>query len=265
MQQHDKFDPKRYLPYRSTAQIAAEAPETLAVVPVASIEQHGPHLPVGTDLLIGQIFLWEALALVPADERVTALAPIAYGRSNEHDDYPGTVSITGIHLYDTLMDIGDSLQRSGFRRMLMWNSHGGNRPVVEMAGRDIRARTGMKVFVVNAGLAFGSYPLSDEEKQTGLHGGDVETSILLATYPDLVDLTVAPSEAPRFEFPPEGELGFQLEASRGPAVMSWITSDLTDSGVLGDPTTAKAEHGRKAIDRGAGVLASLFVKAANHP
>lgn len=257
-----KFDPSRYLPYLPTTRIAETAPESLAILPVGSIEQHGPHLPVGTDLLFGQVFLWEALALVPAEYRMLALPSIAYGRSNEHDSYPGTLSITGIHLYETLIDVGDSLQRAGFRKMLLWNSHGGNRPVVEMAGRDIRARTGLKTFVVNAGLSGGAYPLAASEEDAGLHAGDVETSIMLAAFPDLVDLSVAPSEQPKFTFPPKGEIGFQLESSRGPAVMSWLTEDLTESGILGDPSTATAENGRKAIDRGAAVLARLFMQAA---
>lgn len=256
------FDPARYLPYLSSVKIAELADRALPVLPVASVEQHGPHLPVGTDLLIGQIFLWEALARVPQEHDVLALAPIAYGRSNEHDAHAGTLGVTGIHLYETLIDVGDSLSRSGFHRMLLWNSHGGNRPVVEMAGRDIRERTGLRVFVVNAGLSFGSYPLSEAEQEGGLHAGDIETSILLATHPELVDLERGVAESPRFAFPPPGEIGFQLEASRGPAVMSWLMSDLSRSGVLGNPSTASAENGRRSIDRGAAVLASLLVQAA---
>jgi creatinine amidohydrolase/Fe(II)-dependent formamide hydrolase-like protein len=259
------FDPRRYLPFLSTVEVSERAPESLAVLPVGSIEQHGPHLPVGTDLLIGQIFLWGAISRLPADRPVLALAPIAYGRSNEHDDFAGTISLHSIHLYDTLIDIGDSLARSGFRRLALWNSHGGNRPVVEMAGRDIRARTGLKVFVINAGLAFGSYPLSPEEQEYGLHAGDVETSILLATFPDLVHLDRLTAEMPAFRLPEPGQIGFQLEASRGPAVMSWITTDLSRSGVLGDPRTASAENGRKAIERGSDVLATLFAQALDMP
>ncbi len=255
------FDPERYLPYLTTDQVAAVAADSLVVVPVASIEQHGPHLPVGTDLLIGQVFLWAALRRIPKDKSVLALPPVAYGRSNEHDDFPGTVGVHGVHLYQVLIDIGDSLSRSGFRRMLMWNSHGGNRPVVEMAGRDIRHRTGMKVFVVNAGLTFGTYPLSDTEAAYGLHGGDVETSIMLAAYPDLVHMDKAVAEIPDFPLPAAGEVGFQLELSRGPAAMSWVTKDLSDSGVLGDPRGATAEHGRKTIERGGEVLAALFEQA----
>jgi creatinine amidohydrolase len=251
----------RFLPYRTWNEVAALPEQSLIVLPVASTEQHGPHLPVFTDVLLGQILLGEALRLLPREAPVYALAPVVYGRANEHAEFAGTVVLGSELLYRTLMDISRSVHRWGEHRLAYWNSHGGNRPVVEMVARDARAETGLRTFMVGLGaLHIGADEITPKERDLGLHANDLETSILLAACPSLVHMERVVAEYPDSKNQDGQKFGF--EVSSGLPVFAWLTHDLSDSGVIGDPTVASAEKGARWIAAGGRTLAGLLMAAA---
>jgi creatinine amidohydrolase len=253
---------ERFLPYRTWNDVAALPSQSLIVLPVASTEQHGPHLPLFTDVLLGQILLGAALRLMPPEAPIYALAPVVYGRANEHAAFAGTVVLGSELLYRTLMDISRSVRRWGEHRLAYWNSHGGNRPVVEMVARDARAETGLRTFMVGLGaLHIGADELAPKERELGLHANDMETSMLLAACPSLVHMDRVVAEYPDSKNQDGSKFGF--EVSSGLPVFAWLTEDLSESGVIGDPTVASAEKGARWIAAGAQKLAGLLMAAAD--
>ena len=118
-------------------------PSYIAVLPVAAIEQHGPHLPVGVDTLINQGYLERAIALTPDDMPVLFLPVQAIGKSNEHIDFPGTLTFSHETVIRAWTEIGDSVARAGCRKLIFINSHGGNVPVIDIVARELRVRRRM--------------------------------------------------------------------------------------------------------------------------
>src|SRR5450432_360601 len=130
--------------------------QTLLVLPTAAIEQHGHHLPLATDTLINNLLLGRALQKLPAELPVYALPPVHYGKSNEHIGFPGTMSVSASTFMAVLRDIGSSVAASGFKRLVLFNTHGGNSSLIDVMARDLRAEFGLRVFCLHgsAGAEF---------------------------------------------------------------------------------------------------------------
>ena len=155
--------------------------------PVAAIEQHGPHLPVEVDTAINRGILARAMELLPTDLPVTVLPAMPIGKSNEHISYPGTLTLSAETLIRLWTEIGESVARAGVRKLVLFNSHGGQPQIADIVARDLRVRRDM--FVVTAstyalGRPAGLFPAA--ELKHGIHGGSVETSIMMHLHPDLV-------------------------------------------------------------------------------
>ena len=164
----------------------------IALLPVGATEQHGPHLPVCVDAAINAGVLKRAMELLPAEIPLTKLPPLPFGKSVEHDDFAGTISLGTNTLMAAWTDIGESVRRAGVKKLVLFNSHGGQPQVAEIVARDLRKRLGMLVVTVDwfsFGLPEGMF--DDDELRHGLHGGDVETSVMLHLHPDLVDMSKA--------------------------------------------------------------------------
>ncbi|HMO64884.1 MAG TPA: creatininase family protein, partial [Verrucomicrobiota bacterium] len=155
--------PERFLPYLTWKQVEALPKErTLLVLPTAAIEQHGHHLPLATDTLINNFLLGHALRRLPADLPVYALAPVCYGKSNEHLGFPGTLAVSRDTFMATLRDLGASVQAAGFRRLVFFNSHGGNHSLIDVMARDLRAAGIDEVLTV-----LQEFPLNGESFERG--------------------------------------------------------------------------------------------------
>src|ERR1700694_1768646 len=160
---------------------------TLLVLPTAAIEQHGHHLPLATDTLINNLLLGKALDRVPAELPIYALPPVCYGKSNEHIGFPGTLSVSAQTFCAILRDVGASVAASGFKKVVLYNTHGGNTSLVDVMARDLRAEFGLRMFALHGSGGVPFEGLNPQERAYGFHAGEVETAFLLASVPQLVD------------------------------------------------------------------------------
>jgi creatinine amidohydrolase len=228
----------RFLPYFTWKEVEALPKDvTLLILPTAAIEQHGHHLPLATDTLLNNYVLGKALELIPADIHIYALAPVCYGKSNEHVGFPGTLSVSSATFLAVLRDIAKSIRVGGFRRIVLSNSHGGNSSLVDVAGRDLREEFDLQMFCLYGG-GVKLTNLGAQEAAYGYHAGEVETALLLAATPDLVKKDHYTSSYIR-------QLGDnrKLVPEHGSATFSWLTRDVSPTGVMGDPALASAENG----------------------
>ncbi len=229
--------PERFLPYLTWKQVdALPRDRTLLVLPTAAIEQHGHHLPLATDTLLNNLLLGHALQKMPKDLPVYALAPVCYGKSNEHVGYPGTLSLTRETFIGVLHDLAASLHAAGFKKLVFFNSHGGNHSLLDVMARDLREEFGMRTFCL-----FGGGPaagLGAQEAAYGFHAGEVETSLLLAATPELVH----PDQYTVNYIAKVGDPGV-LKPEFASATFAWLTRDIAPSGVMGDPNPSTAEKG----------------------
>lgn len=239
----------RYLPALRRDEWArlTDVSKAWVIVPTASIEQHGPHLPVGVDSLLGHAWVANTIGRFPAGAQVYVAPPITYGKSNEHIGFPGTLSISAKLLRRVLLAIASQLKAAGFRQIAILNSHGGNTAVLVYTLREIQTSLGMR-----AGLLGQPYKpeLSAQEAELGFHAGEWETSLMLAIADDLVHMEKAVSEYPA----KLDEMG-SLKLDNGPAYRSWITADISESGVMGDAKSASQEKGLRWLEAGSSALA----------
>lgn len=210
--------------------------ETIAILPTAAIEQHGPHLPVGTDTLIAEGMLGRFREACPDDLSPLILPVQAVGKSNEHLHAPGTLTLTAENALRVWVDIGLSVARAGLRKLVIVNSHGGNLDLISILARELRVQAGMlavKSQWSSFGHPEGMYP--SKELAYGIHGGDVETSLMLAFRPETVDMAAAQNFASTAET--------SAVAPIGPISYGWIASDLNPAGTVGDASAATVEKG----------------------
>ena len=231
-------------------------PRSILVQPLGAIEQHGPHLPLNTDLLIAERVATAAVERVGADVDAWLLPPLAYTKSNEHAWSAGTVWLSASTMLAVLDDLGRCVAMTPARRLVFLNGHGGNSALVNVANRELRLRYGLLTFLAHPGMPpdqGGSSP--PDELGMGVHGGTDETSIMLHLAPELVDMSAATRNVPE-----------HLASNRyvrfgGPVSFGWLSDDFGDDGVIGDPAPATAARGAElfgaAVDAFCGALAEI--------
>lgn len=243
---HSFIPPQRFFPYLTWTEIhqMSDRENVVILQPVGAIEQHGPHLPLIVDAAISMAVLGKALEQVEPDIPVYVLPPLYYGKSNEHWHFPGTITLSAQTLIATLMEVGQSIYRAGFRKFALVNGHGGQPQIMEMVARDLHQQhesfAVFPLFVWNVPNVAAEL-LTGEELELGIHAGDAETSLLLSILPEQVRMSAAVKEYPH------GLPKDSLLSMEGKLPFAWTTLDLSRSGVLGDPTSATQQKGDRIL------------------
>ncbi|MFL6840025.1 MAG: creatininase family protein [Bradyrhizobium sp.] len=233
----------------------------IAVLPLAATEQHGPHLPLETDVLIADAYLARVRELLPENVPAIFLPVEPVGISTEHIDYPGTQTLPAATALRKWTGIGEDVAQRGVKKLVIITSHGGNSAAMMLVAQDLRAH--QKLFVVTTSwsrLSGADKLFPADEVRHGIHGGAVETSIMLARYPDQVRKDAIA------DFPASSiamETQYRWLSTQRPAPFAWQAQDLHPSGAVGNATLAVAEKGEQLIDQGARAFCELLAEVDN--
>ena len=218
----------------------------IAVLPVGATEQHGPHLPMSTDTAIIDGMVRATIRHLPAELPVLFLPTVAYGKSNEHSRYPGTLTVSATTLIALWKEIGVCVAKAGVRKLVLYNSHGGQMSIMDIVARDLREEHDMMVVAANwYTLGLPENLFTSHEVKHGIHAGDLESSVMLHLTPDYVrkdqfrnfsSLTEQLAADSKFlSITPTGKLGWQIH-------------DINPAGAAGDATRATADKGAAVLD-----------------
>jgi creatinine amidohydrolase len=244
----------RYLPAMTPRRIRDLPDKEWAPVILATgaIEQHGPHLPLAVDALMGQVWLSLALSRLPSGASCYVAPPITIGKSNEHTGFPGTLMISRDTLRSQVLAVARQVHAWGFRSLAVINTHGGNVPVLVPTLREIRALHGLRAAILPSKPV---HDISAQEATFGIHAGEVETSWIMAAAGRLADPSRAVCEYPaRIDDPGE------VRPVAAPALVAWASRDVSKSGVMGDAPAATAEKGERWLDMGATAYAEAIAE-----
>ena len=242
---HGFIPSERYFPYLTWKEIAQmpDKENVVIIQPVGAIEQHGLHLPVAVDSAISVGVLGKALSQLRSDLPAYALPPLYYGKSNEHSGFPGTITLSAGTLLAVIKEVATSIYASGFRKLVLMNSHGGQPQIMEIAARDLHQEhpdfAVFPLFTWRVPHIAGDL-LTAQEQEYGIHAGDAETSIMLALLPEQVKMERAVKEYP--QVPKDSLLDME-----GKLPFAWLTKELSQSGVMGDATVATQEKGDRIL------------------
>ena len=256
--------PSRYWAHLTSADFRARDTGALvAVLPLAATEQHGPHLPLDVDTVIADGLVSATIDQLAPSCPVLFLPTQTIGKSDEHAAFAGTLSLDATTLAANWLAIGRAVAAAGLRRLVLFNTHGGNVSTMDIVGRTLRVEQAMAVFSVNwfdLGLPAG---IADaNELRFGVHGGLVETALMLALAPDRVRMALAENfHSTRRDHARQFAILGDGRSSR----FSWATQDLNPKGAAGNAGAATAEAGRAIIDHVASRFAALLAEVAAFP
>lgn len=238
-----------------TASEITLSPE-IAILPLGATEQHGPHLPLETDTIIAEGIARRLRAALPYPRKVQLEPVEEVGYSPEHLDFAGSKSLSYDEAIERWIGIGRRAAEGGVRKFVMLNAHGGNSPLMTVVATELRVRYGM-LAVATSWTRFGYPPdlVREDERAIGIHGGFIETSVMLALRPDLVDMDKArdfPSAQSRFA------RDFTHLRAYGPHAFGWKMGDLSREGVVGNAAAASAEAGERMLEHAVKGLAELI-------
>ena len=234
--------------HQPQAQMVAQQSGSTLIWPFGAIEQHGPQLPLITDALFADQILNAVLDRLPKELPIWRLPTQTIGFSPEHGDFPGTLSLPAELLIQMVGSVGSQLASMGFRRLILFNAHGGQIALLQVAARQLRSHAPSMAVLpcfLWSGVEGLSSLVSDEELNHGLHAGQAETSLMLHLAPDLVGAARhrdGMPDAMAVSPPP----GWSLE---GAAPTAWLTSDLSETGVIGDSRASSDALGKALADR----------------
>ena len=242
----------------SLAAVEALRGDSIVVLPTGAIEHHGPHLPLSTDFLVAEGSAKAAVELAAEHGTNVWLLPgLAYTKSDEHHWAPGTVWLSWDTLMNTLVEIGRSIAETPCRKLVFYNGHGGNVALLQVACRELRRRFGLETYLIGGQMpANGGAESGETESGLGIHGGHVETSVVLHLRPELVDMSLAVRSVP------EHLLDYEYVGFGKPVSFGWVSNDFSPGGVIGDPTTATAEFGKAHFENHVAQAAAALAEIA---
>lgn len=220
--------------------------ELIAVLPIAAIEQHGPHLAMSVDTDLLQAIIDATIPKLPQSLPALFLPLQAIGKSNEHTRYPGTLTFSATTLMALWSEIAACVVAAGVKKLVLFNSHGGQMNLMDVVTRDLRVKHGIMVVASNwytLGVPPGLF--TDTELKHGIHAGDMETSMMLACQPDKVDMNKARHFVSLTE---QLERDYQYLSITPRGKLGWQTQDLNPAGACGDASIATAAKGGQVID-----------------
>ena len=233
---------------------------SLALIVVGQTEEHGPHLPLDTDSLIGETVAKRAAEKLRDEGTPTVLLPTVWTGYTTVDLYawPGTISIKPIHLVNILTDICESLVRIGFKKIALINCHGGNAFAMEVASREIRDRTSVAMCTIAPPQFIGAEQVLSTRD---IHGGEGETSSYLAIAPEYVDMEKAPKEPLKYK----GKKAMSAAAATKAYWWSSWSLEKRKSGIMGDATPATREKGERLLKLGVDAVVEMLKDYYNSP
>jgi creatinine amidohydrolase len=243
---------------------------TIAVLPVAATEQHGPHLPLSVDTVLADGIVAASLPHLSPELSVLFLPTQAVGLSPEHARFPGTLTLRAETVLRLWIDIGESVAAAGVRKLLLFNSHGGQVSVLDLVARDLRARLNLLVY----SCSWFNLPLHDaqgqdlnalfsaEEHRFGIHGGEIETSMMLALAPQRVQMDQARHFASTAQARAQQ---FPILGNGRSAKLGWQTQDYHPAGAVGNAAAATAAKGEALVQAAGRALAQLLAELDRLP
>ncbi len=232
---------------------------TVAVLPVAATEQHGPHLPLSVDQTLVDGVIAAALPHLPSSLPVLFLPTQAVGYSPEHQAFAGTLTLSSATVTATWIELGECVARAGVKKLLLFNAHGGQVSLMDIVARELRTRCGMLVY----SASWYSLPLgaavdglfSAEEHRFGIHAGEIETSMMLALRPQFVDM----GQARDFKSTSQTRAAqYPILGNGKSAKLGWAMQDYNPLGAVGNAAAATADKGRAVLDAAGLQLALLL-------
>jgi creatinine amidohydrolase len=243
---------------------------TIAVLPVAATEQHGPHLPLSVDSVLADGIVAASLPHLAPELSVLFLPTQAVGLSPEHARFPGTLTLRAETVLRLWTEIGESVAAAGVRKLLLFNSHGGQVSVLDLVARDLRARLNVLVY----SCSWFNLPLHDaqgqdlnalfsaEEHRFGIHGGEIETSMMLALAPRRVQMAQAHHFASTAQARAQQ---FPILGNGRSAKLGWQTQDYHPAGAVGNAAAATAAKGEALVQAAGLALAQLLAELDRLP
>ena len=267
----DSIDPIRFWADLKSPDFARlDLARCIAVLPVAAIEQHGPHLPLNVDATLADGVVQATLPHLPHELPVLFLPTQAIGFSPEHTAFAGTLTLKAETVIRLWTEVAESVAATGVKKLVLLNAHGGQVGMLDIVARDLRARLGLLVYSVN----WFNLPLvgdngervnelfSAEEHRFGIHAGDIETSMMLALKPEQVDM----AKAQDFHSTSKDRARkFAILGDGKSAKLAWQMQDYNPQGAAGNAAAATAEKGRAVLSAAGRSLAKLLVEIDQLP
>ena len=247
------------------AQRSGLAARTVAILPVGATEQHGPHLPLSVDTALAEGILQASLPQIAADVPVLVLPTQSVGLSLEHQDYAGTLSLSPATLLAVWTELGACVARAGVHRLLIFNAHGGNVSSMDIVARQLRMQCGLLVYHsswFNLPLHGADAAFSAHEHRFGVHGGEMETSMLLHLAPALVRMQHAQNFASTSE---QRARDYPILGNGKSAKLGWAMQDYNPCGAAGNAAAADAARGQALVEAVGVSLAALLAEVQQLP